>query len=384
MKFLPLIWSGIWRKPGRTILIILQIAVAFALFGALQGMKTGVDEAIDAQRADLLIVHSRVSMDDSLPLAYLSRIKSIPGVEMVSLRDVLPSTFQKPTEQVSAVALNPDKQWLSAFPTLRIAPDQIDAFTATRTGALVSVGLAKKYGWKMGDRIPLRSNILQSNGSGSWVFDMIGTFVDTEKLGSDFVIINYNYFDDARQSGKGTVKSFATIISDPKQAAAMSDAIDRQFANSTNETKTESLRELAQSQMQSIGDLNFIIRTIVSAVLLAMLFSIATMMMQAVRERTPELAVLKAVGYTDGAVFILILTEAVVVCIAAAVFGLSLALLAFPFADQFVHGLSMPRIVIEVGLAGSVLVAMISVALPAARAARLDVASALTGRDDAL
>jgi len=160
----------------------------------------------------------------------------------------------------------------------------------------------------------------------------------------------------------------------------VADKIDRRFVNSSNETRTESLRELAESQMQSIGDLNFLIRAIVGAALVAVLFATATMMMQSTRERTPELAVLKTLGFTDCAVFLFILTEATAVCIAAAAFGLALAMLAFPLASKFVPGLSMPMIVVVVGLACAALVAVISASVPAVLAARLKIATALASR----
>jgi len=177
--------------------------------------------------------------------------------------------------------------------------------------------------------------------------------------------------------GKGTVQHFNVAISDPKQAATVSDEIDRRFANSPQETKTESLLELAQANAQSIGDMNFLIRAIVAAVLAALLFATANMMMQSIRERRVELAVLKAVGFTDRAVFLLILAEALLVCVTAAAFGLALAALILPLAAALVVGLSMPRIVLAIGLALAIGVALISAAIPAAMAARLKVASAL-------
>jgi putative ABC transport system permease protein len=167
---------------------------------------------------------------------------------------------------------------------------------------------------------------------------------------------------------------------DPKQVSAVAEAIDRAFANSSTETKTASLRENAQQQMQAIGDLNFVIRLIVTAVLVAVLFSTSTMMMQTIRERTPELAVLKTLGFTDRALFLLVVAEATMVCIAAALIGLAFATVVFPYAAKFVPGLSMPIVVVEVGVVGAFLVALISAALPASRAARLEVVDALAGR----
>jgi putative ABC transport system permease protein len=381
MRFLPLIWSGIWRKPGRTILIFLQVSVAFALFGVLQGLKTGVEQLVAAARADLLIVHSRLSfLADSRPLGLLERIKSVPGVKVVIPVDIFRATYQKPTQRLGVVAVSPDQDWLSAF-TFTVAPEYAAAFQKTRMGALVRVELAKKYGWKVGDRIPLLSNTAQLSGSTDWAFDVVGTFGDSDLgSGTDNILINFAYLDAARLVGQGTVQHFNVAVSDPNLAVAVADEIDRRFANSANETRTESLRELAQSQMQSIGDLNFLIRAIIGAVLVALLFATATMMMQSLRERTPELAVLKTLGFTDRAVFLLILSEAIAICIAAAAFGLALARLAFPLAAKFVPGLSMPWLVVEVGLVCAVLVGLVSAVVPAVRAARLEVATALADR----
>jgi len=157
----------------------------------------------------------------------------------------------------------------------------------------------------------------------------------------------------------------------------VSDEIDRRFANSSQETKTESLLELAQQQAQEIGDMNFLIRAIVGAALAALLFATASMMMQSIRERRVELAVLKAVGFTDRTVFLLILAEALLVCVAAGAFGLALATLSLPIAGVFVVGLSMPKIVIAIGLGLAIVVALISAAIPAVQAGRLKVATAL-------
>jgi len=380
MKYLPLVWAGIWRKRGRTILIFLQVAVAFTLFGVLQGLKTGVDHAIAAARADLLIVHGRVGFGVPLPVGMLETIRSVPGVAAAIPVDLAGATYQNPNQQVVLVALRPDAGWLSAF-TYTISPAYVRAFRAMRTGVLVNAQLARKYGWKIGDRIPLMTSIAQQGGSTAWTFDMVGTFRDSDVGAQDTnILINYDYWNEARASGKDMVNHFNVRIADPRAAATMTDAIDARFANSPNETRTESIRELAQESLQSIGDLEFLIRAVVAAVLAALLFATATMMMQSVRERTPEIAVLKTVGFTDGAVFALTLAESALVCVAAGGVGLAVASLAFPYASKFVHGLSMPLIIIVVGLVSALAVALISAAIPAALAARLEVATALADR----
>jgi putative ABC transport system permease protein len=380
MKYLPLLWSGIWRKPGRSILIFLQVAVAFTLFGVLQGLKTGVDHAIAAARADLLIVHSRLSFGVPLPLGLLEQIRSVPGVKEAVPVDLSVATYQNPRQQIGLVAIRPDHGWLSAF-TYSIPPAYLKAFLATRTGVLVRAELAKKYGWKVGDRIPLETTVAQRNGSTVWTFDMVGTFTDSDIGGGNSnVLVNYDYWNEARASGKDTVNHFNVQIGDPRAAARMSDAIDARFANSPNETRSESIREMAQESLQAIGDLEFLIRAVVAAVLAALLFATATMMTQSVRERTPEIAVLKTVGFTDRVVFALTLAESAVLCVTAGGAGLAVATLAFPYASKFVHGLSMPLVIVAAGLVSALIVALISAAIPAALAARLEVATALAER----
>jgi putative ABC transport system permease protein len=381
MRFLPLIWSGLWRKPGRTILIFLQVAVAFALFGVLQGLKTGVEELIASARADLLIVHSRASsIAEGLPLGLIDQIRSVPGVKVVIPVELTGAIYQKPTQRLGVVAVRPDENWQDAF-TFQLSPEADTAFRKSRTAALMMDPLAKKYGWKVGDRIPLKSNTLQRTGSGDWTFDIVGTFTDSDiGGGGEKILINYSYFDEARATGRGTVNHFNVAVTDPYRVVAVSEGIDKRFANSAHETRTESLRELAQQQMQSIGDLNFLIRAVVGAVLVALLFATATMMMQSIRERTPELAVLKTVGFSNPTMFLLVLVEALIVCVAGALFGLALANLVFPFASRFVPGLSMPWVVVVIGLGAAILVALISATLPAARAARLQVVAALAER----
>lgn len=382
MKYFILIWAGLWRKPMRTILTMLSITVAFLLFGVLQGMKTAVEQAIADARGDLLLVYSRVSTGDALPIAHLEQIKKVPGVELVLAADGFGATYQRPSQGLGVAAFTPDKRWETAYPNFKVPPEQLDAFINSRTGALVSIDLAKKYGWKIGDRIPLHSNTAQTNGSMDWVFEVVGIFSSDDGVDSSqgYIIINIDYFNEARQVGTGTAARFNVVVSDPKQAAAVADEIDQLFANSPHETRTESLQEMAQSQMQAIGNLDFVIRSIVGAVFVALLFATSTMMMQTIRDRTPELAVLKTVGFTNTSVFVLILAETTLMCIVAAVAGLLLASILLPFADKVVPGLSMPGIVVAIGLVSAVIVAFIVVIWPATRAARLEVVDALAGR----
>jgi putative ABC transport system permease protein len=380
MKYLPLIWSGIWRKPGRTILIFLQVAVAFSLFGVLQGLKSGVEHVVERARADILLVHGSLGLGDAIPLAGKEQIAEVPGVRVVIPVGLFMGTYQKPDQKIGLVAVRPDKDWLSAF-TFTVAAAADADFRKIRTAALVKEQAARKYGWRVGDRIPLKTNVTQMSGSSDWTFEMVGTFTDAD-VGSpgDVIMMNYDFFDEARALQKGTVAHFNVAINDPHRAAAVSDEIDRRFANSVSETRTDSLRELAQAELQSIGDMSFLIRAIVGVVLIALLFATATMMMQSIRERGPELAVLKTLGFTDPALFLFVLVEAVMIFLAAAAAGLALAVAAFPLVAHLVPGLSLPASVVAAGFAAAVAAAAISAVIPALLAARLPIVAALGNR----
>lgn len=381
MKYLPLIWSGIRRRPVRAALIFLQVTVAFSLFGVLQGMKTGVDHAIAKVRADLLFVAPAVFGAARLPMSYIGRLQSIAGVKTVTFADGMGGIYQKPTQPVGVLAIPPSKVWLTLAPRIfTITPHALQALRTARDGALVTVGAANRFGWHIGDQLAIKSGALQRNGSRTWFFDIVGTVTDREPGEDALIVANYDYLNEARASDKDTVRNFYVIVSDPKLAGSMSETIDRMFANSPVGTKTASLRDNAEQAMQSIGNVSFAIRWIISAVLLAVAFSTSTMLMQSVRERTEELAVLKAVGFGNRTVLFLLISESLAVYIVASLTGLALAWIAFPLAARYVAGLSMPISVVALGILGAILLALITASVPGYRAVRLHVAEALAGR----
>jgi len=381
MKFLPLIWSGIRRRPSRAALIFLQVTVAFALFGVLLGLKTGVAQAIAKVRADVLFVAPAVFGGARLPISDMARLQSLPGVKTVTFADGIGGIYQEPTQQLGVLAIPPSKVWLSLAPNVfTITPKALEALRVTQSGALVTADIARKYGWHVGDQIAIKASIPQRDGSQTWFFNIVGNVTDREPGEGGLIVANFNYLNQARASGKDTVRNFYVIVSDPKRAAAMSEIIDRTFANSPVGTKTASLRENAEQAMRSIGNVSFAIRWIIAAVLVAVAFSTSTMMMQSVRERTSELAVLKAVGFGDRTVLFLLAAEALVLYIVASFAGLALAWIAFPLAAKYVPGLSMPIPVVALGVLGAIVLALITATLPSYRAARLHVAEALAGR----
>ncbi len=378
MKYLFLVWSGMWRKRARATLILLQVTIAFTLFGVLQGIDTGIKQAIAKSHANRMYVLSRVSSGDALPLALLPRIQKVPGVVTVSYESGLGGTYQTPDQQISADAVDP-ASFASIFSEIVIPPSQLDTLVHTRTGALVGERLAQRYGWKIGQRIPIQSPLVQRDGSSTWTFDIVGTFTEPDDPDqANSLIINYPYLNEARVANRDTVGAFVVRIDDPKRSASIGHDVDMLFANSPHETRTQSESDLASSQVQRIGDIDFLAHAVTAAAFFALLFATGALMMQTIRERTPELAVLKTVGFADRRVMILILAEALVSCLLGAAIGLSLAALLLPRARSLIGGIAhLPGVVIAVGAVCAVLLALVSGAVPAWRGLKLQVAVAL-------
>lgn len=381
MKYWPLIWSGIWRKPSRTLLMLLQILVAFLLFGVLQGVKSGVDQAIARIRADLYWVIPADVGTAALPLGLEQRIAAIPGVKHIYPCNFVGATYQRPTQQLQVLATD-----FGDGPATNVgvtaSPEALAALARTRTGALVSTLMQDKYHWKVGDQIPLLVQTPQKNGSRSWTFQDVGTFQPPDNGGLDNeVVVRYDYFDEARQSGNGTVGRYFIQVTDVAQGEEVARRIDALFKNSPSPTRTESIRAVNQSSFQNLGDLNFVVHSIVGAALFALLIATAALTMQSVRERTTELAVLKTLGFSDRKVLVLLLLESITLSLGAAVTGLVVASRLMLWAQRFVGlRLSMPYAVLATGLVLAFILALVSASPPAWRVQRLQVAEALAGR----
>jgi len=380
LKYLPLVWAGIWRKRGRAVLMLLQIASAFALFGLLEGFNTGIKQAIAKTHGDRLYIGSSVSLGDPLPINVLARIRSTPGVRFATARSTLPGTYQQPDQQLGVIAVDVGP-FFEIYDEYSTSPADIDALESNRTGTLVGRVTMQKYGWKVGQRVVLQSPLPKVDGSRDWAFDIVGVYDRTDDAAQATELIgNHAYLDESRIMGRDSAQLFVAKIDSAANSGAISLAIDNAFANSDHETRTQSEAALFASQVQRIGDLNYLVRAIIAAVFFALLFATGALMMQSIRERMPEIAVLKTVGFSDRLVTTLIVTEAVTFCVFAAGVGLALAAFAFPFARQLIGIASLPGVVVATGLGLAVLLALVGSSVPAWRGLRLQVTEALAGR----
>lgn len=381
MKFLPLIWAALWRRKTRTVFTVLSIVVAFLLFGMLQGVNVGLDTAVNRANVNRLIVANATAFTASLPSAYLSRIEAVPGVSAVSYRSWFAAYYQDPKNQIIAFPVEPER-WHRVESEFHIPQDQFDTWVHTRTGAIVGASLAAKYGWKIGDRISLKSILwTRIDGATDWPFDIVGIFTSPDHPGRDnLMLFNNSYFDEARSLDRGRVGVFLVLVRDPSRSAQVAANIDRLFANSPDETETRTEKEFVQSFLKQIGDINFIVTRILFAVFFSLLFATGSSLMQSMRERIPEFAVLKTLGFTDAGVLKLVLAESAVLCVLAALAGLGVAALIFPAMRDVLGEVTLQGAVVTEGIVIALLLALATGILPAWRARRLNIVDALAGR----
>ncbi|HTQ30991.1 MAG TPA: FtsX-like permease family protein [Opitutaceae bacterium] len=381
MKFLHLIWSNLKRKKLRTILTLLSIVVAFILFGFLSAIKQALTGGIDVAGANRLIVRHKVSIIQLLPESYEQRMKRIPGVAAAVHQTWFGGIYQDPKNFFMQCPVVPE-EFMDMFPELILPPEQMKAWLATRTGAVVGRKTAERFHWKIGDRVPIMSPIWgKSDGSHLWEFDIVGIFDGREKnTDTTPLFFRYDYFDEARPRFKGWVGWYTIRVTDAARSADIAKQVDAEFENSPAETKTEPEGAFVQAWVSQIGNIVFITASIMGAVFFTILLVTGNTMAQAVRERTGELGVLKAIGFTHLQVLALILCESCLLAVLGGAIGLGLAKLMTAGGDP-THGMLplffFPTRDLLVGLEFSVVLGLVTGIFPALQAMRLRVADAL-------
>ena len=381
-----LVWAQLFRKKTRTVLTLLSVVVAFLLFGLLQAVQVAFESGADAADARRLLTIARYSIIEPLPMAHGRAIERVPGVVAVASADWFGAKYQNESNAFPVFAVDPAR-YLDMYPEFRVLPAHRQAFAKTRTGAIAGQRLVDRYGWKVGQKLPIASEIhAKADGSLNWEFDLVGTLDADDPAvrgNTDMVLINVAYFDEARQLGRGKTGWYIIRIDDPAQARTISAAIDRLFANSPDETKTQPEKEFAIGFAKQIGDIGALVTRILIAVFFTILILTGNTMAQAIRERIPELAVLKTLGFSDRTVTALVLGEALLLLGLGAALGMLGAVSVLPalntrtggrFPPLFVDGATwLLAAAVAVGLA-------LAIGLPPAlRVGRLRIVDALAG-----
>jgi putative ABC transport system permease protein len=378
--------ANLFRKRARTTLTLLSVIMAFLLFGLLQSVDTIFSSGADFVGATRLFVQARVSFTVALPVSMVPKLEAIPGVTRVAYQQWFGGVWQTNTPLIM-FALDPQR-YHDVYPEWRMPEDEWQSFEHTRTGMIVGRELANQYGWKIGQKIPISSQIWpQKNGSKAWQFDLVGIFDGKDEewqKRANLAFIQQDYFDEANQFGmKGRTNFFILKLAPGANAETISKTVDAMFENSPDETKTQTEKDFNISFVKQIGDIGLIVRWILFAVFFTLLLVVGNTMAQSVRERIPELAVLKTLGFSDGRVFGFVLAEAFTLVLAGGLVGMVLASLAGAMVSKATGGqflLELNGTVWLLGVAAIVLMSLAVGLLPALRARRLEIVDALAGR----
>jgi putative ABC transport system permease protein len=381
MKFLHLVWASLFRKKVRTILTLLSIVFAFLLFGMLDAVRVAFTVRDSLEGASRLVVSSKLSIIQPLPYSDLAQIKRVPGVEQVAFANWFGGIYQDRRNFFANFAVSPN--YLDMYPEFLLSEEQKQAFVNTRTGAVVGANLARRYDFKIGDKIPLQATIFpHKNGSNTWTFDLVGIFRAREtrdRNQEDQMMFHYEYFDEGRTFGHGTVGWYMVKVSDPEHAQQAAQAIDRLFANSDAETKTQTEKQFNLDFVKQIGDIGLIVSSIMGAVFFTILLLTGNTMSQAVRERIPELAVLKTIGFSNQSVLWLVLGESLLLATIGGSVGLLLAMAGAGALSAAFRGGAF-AVGAQSWLTGIMIMLVLSAAVglpPAWRAMRLRIVDAL-------
>ncbi len=381
MKFLGLVFSNLKRRKLRTALTLLSILVAFLLFGFLCAIKEAFTAGVTLAGADRLIVRHKVSLIQSLPFSYEQRIVNVPGVTATAHQSWFGGIYQEPKNFFASIPVEPEK-FLAMYPEFLLPAVEKEAWLKTRNGAIIGRTLADRFKWKVGDHIPLTSPIWgEPAGQPNWDFEVVGIF-DGAKKGTDTsgMYFRYDYFDEARTREKGVIGWLGVRVHNPDQAAEVAKRIDEEFANSPYETKAEPEGAFAAGFAQQVGDIGTILVAVLSAVFFTILLVAGNTMSQAVRERTEELGVLKAMGFTNELVLVLVLLESCVIAAVGGVAGLALGWIIISSGNpvpQLLPIFYLPARDILLGLGVVVVLGLVAGFLPAIQAMRLRIAVAL-------
>jgi putative ABC transport system permease protein len=382
MKFLPIVWRNLLRRKIRTTFTLLSIFVAFVLFGVLMAIRAAFSMGIELAGADRLMILNKISIIMPLPKSYGERVRALEGVKDVTHANWFGGYYQETKNAFANMAVE-GESWLRMYPEFAISEEEKKAWLADRSGAIVGADTARRFGWKVGDRIPLQATIFRRPDGRAWEFN-INAIYDSPVKGTDKtqLFFHYEYLNEtvrglgfADQIGWYVIK-----VADPDQSPAIAKKIDEMFANSPAETKTDSEKNFVAGFAKQVGNIGLITQLIATAAIFMILIVTANTMAQSIRERTGELGVLKTLGFSDGRMLAMVLMESCLIALVGGVAGLAVSWVLIGLGDPTGGFLPMFYFPVRDLVAGFALVLLLGLAaggLPAWQAGRLKIVDAL-------
>src|SRR5580700_7843847 len=377
MNDFALVRKNLFRKKLRAWLMIVSILTAFAIFGVLASFGQAFNAGQDVAEADRLVVVNKINFTQPLPIAYFNRVRAIAGVRQVTHFNWFGGYYQDPKNFLIVMAVDPSTYMELYGNDIDVPTDAQQAFKRERTGALVGEAMAKKWGWKTGDRVPVASNIFsQKSGSHTWDFDVVGVFAGKKsQIDTNFMVFQYDYFDETRSFGKDFIGWMALRTASPALNDGVIKTIDQLFANSSYETSTDTEKAFNKAFVAQFGNIALIVVLVVGAAFVTILMIVGNTMALTVRERTREIGVLKTLGFPGGRILRLVLGESVLLALLGGIPGLLLAWLITSSLRQSVAnmlpGLTLNPLIVAEGVALMLALGLITGIIPALNAMQL-------------
>lgn len=378
-----LIRKNLFRKKLRAVLMIVSILIAFAIFGVLTAFEHAFNAGEQVAEDDRLVVVNKINFTQPLPIAYFNRVRAMEGVRLATHANWFGGYFQDPKNFLIVFAVQPETYLQVVDNNYDFTPEMRDAFIRERTGALVGETLAKKWGWKVGDRVPIASNIFsQKNGSRSWDMTIVGIFKNRKpQADTNLMLFQYDYFDETRSFGKDTIGWLVLQTTSPAVNDRVAKAIDQGFANSSFETATDTEKAFNKAFVAQLGNIALIVQLVVGAAFVTILMIVGNTMVMAVRERTREIGVLKTLGFSGGRVLRLVLGETLLLALIGGLPGIALAAVATMNMREsmanFVPNLSLGPSILAIALVLMIGLGLATGLAPAIHAFRLKIADAM-------
>ncbi len=330
MSWLSFVWANLTRRKLRLVFTLLSIILAFLMFGMLDALRYSLTQAVNLTGADRLITISKVSIIDSFPLSYYQKTQAVPGVSAVVHLNWFGGVYKDAKTQIPVFPINVE-EFFKVYPEVKITPEEYAAWKADRQGMVIGQVLADNFGWKKGDRVPIKSSIFRkANNSDTWEFNIIGIYKVENSAGWDnqSAMFHYDYYNESLLFGRDQIGWMTIKVSNPDESEAVAKRIDEQFANSSDETKTATEKAFTKQFLEQIGNIGKILVSVVFAVFFTMLLVTANTMAQSVRERTNEIGVLKTLGFSDASILRVVIGEALFLTVLGGLIGFGLAYLA--------------------------------------------------------
>jgi len=381
-RWLPIVWANLKRRKLRLVFTFISILLAFLMFGMLDALRTSLAGVVNVVGADRLLVQSKVNMIVPLPRAYYEKIRATPGVKAAASFNWFGGMYKDAKRPIQMQATDPD-EFVRVYPEMKLKPEEFTAWKQNRQGMIIGKLLADANGWKVGDRVPIRSQIWRKlDGSDTWQFDIVAIYdVDGGGMNRASAFFQYDYFNESLQFGKDQAGMIAVRVADTKQADAIAKRIDAQFENSPNETKTATEREFVKRLLEQVGNIGTILVSVTAAVFFTMLLVTANTIAQSVSERTNEIGVLKTLGFSGRSILTLVLLESLMLTLAGGVVGLGLAWLMAKgvgaAVKDYFPAFSIGSATILVGLSLMLVFGLVTGVWPALTAMRLKIVDAL-------